>query len=266
MSRSVVLIPTYNEVDNLPLVLERVFGTGDFNVIVIDDASPDGTGELAESLKSEYDGRLSVIHRKGKDGLGRAYLDGYRQALRAGYDYIFQMDADLSHDPASLLSLRKALRHAHVAIGSRYVEGGGSAGWSERRRLLSSFGSLYSRTILGVPVYDITGGFKGFRRQALAALDLKRISARGYGFQIEVTNQLYKAGFRVTEVPIVFGERATGTSKMSLSIIGEAFVLPWRLRLSEAQRLSLATLIEDALRSLRSLFPTNGAEERRNSP
>ncbi len=233
MPSSLVVVPTYNEAGNLPSLVEGIFAAGDYELLVVDDASPDGTGVVAEDLAKVYGGRLAVVHRARKEGLGPAYVEGFKRALAGPYEYVFQMDADLSHDPRALNDLRAALEHADLVIGSRYVPGGGTVGWPWRRRVLSSWGSQYARLLLGLPVQDVTGGYKGFRRRALEALDLDRIGARGFGFQIEVTFYLHRAGYRVVEVPIVFAERRVGTSKMSWPIVLEALVLPWQLLLAD---------------------------------
>lgn len=248
MPKNVVIVPTYNEVGNLRALVQRIEAAGPYDLLIVDDDSPDGTGQLAASLAETYRYHLEVLHRTNKDGLGRAYVSGFQWALAHDYDQIFQMDADLSHDPAALNALGSALERADVALGSRYVQGGGAIDWPWQRKLLSSWGSLYARLLLGVPVKDITGGFKGFRRPALAALDLERIGARGFGFQIEVTYRLFRAGFRVVEVPIVFAERQAGSSKMSSSIVTEALLLPWRLLLADALDVAVRG------RSLRSFF------------
>jgi dolichol-phosphate mannosyltransferase len=250
MAKSVVIVPTYNEAGNLPALVERLAAVGPYDLLIVDDDSPDGTGELAERLASEYSNRLEVLHRTQKEGLGRAYVSGFRWALAHEYDLVFQMDADLSHDPSALNELSSALEEADVAVGSRYVHGGGTVDWPWSRKMLSNWGSLYARLMLGVPVKDLTGGFKGFRRPALSALDLDRISAKGFAFQIEVTYRLHHAGFRVAEVPITFAERHAGTSKMSSSIVFEALWLPWRLLLADA----VEPLVRG--RSLRSLLPS----------
>lgn len=236
MSDSIVVVPTYNEAENLPLLVQRVLATGDFHILVVDDGSPDGTGEVAERLAATHPGRVMVVHRQAKEGLGRAYVAGFKVALTRGYEYIFQMDADMSHDPAVLPALKQALETADVAIGSRYVQGGGTRGWPLRRRLLSEGGSIYSRLLLGVPVRDITGGFKAFRRRALEALDLDSVRARGFGFQIEVNYRLHRLGYRLVEVPFIFEDRRAGASKMSWPILLEALTLPWQLRLAELRR------------------------------
>ncbi|MHB1417655.1 MAG: polyprenol monophosphomannose synthase [Chloroflexota bacterium] len=254
MPRSVVVIPTYNEADNLPTLLERIYKAGDYEVLIVDDGSPDGTGDLAEELgRGAHAGRLSVLHRTQKEGLGPAYIAGFRKVLAEQCDFIYQMDADLSHDPAGLNALRAALTEADVAIGSRYVAGGGTVGWPRRRLLLSSWGSFYARTVLGLPVRDLTGGFKGFRRRALQAVDFSRIGTKGYGFQIETTYQLHRQGFRLVEVPIVFSERQLGTSKMSLGIVAEAMFLPWRLALPAWQNALLEGIGPSGARIMRAI-------------
>jgi dolichol-phosphate mannosyltransferase len=234
--RVVVCLPTYNERDNLgPMVraLDDVVRLHelDARVLVIDDASPDGTGELADRLTGEFR-FLSVLHRQKKEGLGPAYLAGFVWALATDADRIVEMDCDFSHDPEDLPRLLAATENADLALGSRYVEGGGTRNWGLGRRAVSRFGSLYARILLGVGVHDLTGGFKCFRRSVLEAIGLERISTKGYAFQIETTYRALKVGSRVVEVPIVFSEREVGTSKMSRAIVLEAMtkVPAFRLR------------------------------------
>ncbi len=231
--QSLVIIPTYNEAENLGLLVSMIFTHGSFDVLVVDDNSPDGTGEVADKLTRRSKGRVAVLHRPGKLGLGTAYVQGFRYALETGYDRVFQMDADFSHDPASLPSLWQALNQADVVLGSRYVPGGATRNWSVFRRALSRVGSFYAATVLGVPFHDLTGGFKGFRRRALEALDLDGIRSNGYSFQIEVTYRFHRLGFRIVEIPITFEERRVGQSKMCMSIVAEAILVPWELRLSQ---------------------------------
>jgi dolichol-phosphate mannosyltransferase len=233
--RVVVCLPTYNERDNLgPMVraLDDVVRRHDLDarVLVIDDSSPDGTGELADRLTGEFR-FLSVLHRPKKEGLGPAYLAGFVWALATDADRIVEMDCDFSHDPEDLPRLLAATENADLALGSRYVEGGGTRDWGRGRRAVSRFGSFYARILLGVGVHDLTGGFKCFRRSVLEGIGLERISTRGYAFQIETTYRALKAGSRVVEVPIVFSEREVGTSKMSRGIVLEAVAKVPALRL-----------------------------------
>jgi dolichol-phosphate mannosyltransferase len=233
--RVVVCLPTYNERDNLgPMVraLDDVVRRHelDARVLVIDDSSPDGTGELADRLTGEFR-FLSVLHRPKKEGLGPAYLAGFVWALATDADRIVEMDCDFSHDPEDLPRLLAATENADLALGSRYVEGGGTRNWSVARRAVSRFGSLYARILLGVGIRDLTGGFKCFRRSVLEAMGLERISTKGYAFQIETTYRALKVGSRVVEVPIVFSEREVGTSKMSRAIVLEAMAKVPSLRL-----------------------------------
>jgi dolichol-phosphate mannosyltransferase len=221
-----LILPTYNEAENLEAMvaeaLPRMSEAGvDPTVLVVDDASPDGTGAIADRLAAANPA-VRVLHRSRKDGLGRAYLAGFAAALEGGADLILQMDCDFSHDPADLPRLIAAAGAAHVVLGSRYVSGGGVENWAARRRIQSRGGCLYARLILGVPVQDLTGGFKCWRRQALETLDLDGVDAHGYGFQIEMTYRAIKAGFTVAEVPIVFRERREGQSKMTAWITLEA--------------------------------------------
>jgi dolichol-phosphate mannosyltransferase len=221
-----LLLPTYNEAENIgPLVraaLPRLREAGvEPHVLIVDDASPDGTGELADRLADELP-EVEVLHRERKQGLGRAYVAGFELALGRGADYLLEMDSDFSHDPADLPRLIAGAGAADLALGSRYVPGGGVTEWGAVRRTLSRGGSWYARTLLGVPVQDLTGGFKCFRRQVLETLDLSSVHANGYGFQIELTYRAIQAGFRVVEVPIVFHERRVGRSKMTARIAAEA--------------------------------------------
>jgi dolichol-phosphate mannosyltransferase len=221
--RAVVCLPTYNERENLgPTLraLERVLESGD-RVVVIDDRSPDGTGELADRLAAERP-FVDVLHRPVKQGLGPAYLAGFRHALACGAELVFEMDCDRSHDPSDVPRLRTAAQEADLIIGSRYVEGGAIRNWGLVRRLVSAGGSLYARLLLGVPVRDLTGGFKCYRREVLERIDLGAVRSRGYAFQIETTYRALRAGFRVVEVPITFVDREVGGSKMSRSIVLEA--------------------------------------------
>jgi len=229
---SLIIIPTYNERENLEEAIKRVFDAAPHcHVLVVDDASPDGTGALADEL-SAADERVKVLHRSSKDGLGRAYLAGFDWGLERDYELLFEMDADLSHPASALPLFFEAIRAgADVVLGSRWVSGGGVQGWPLKRVLLSRGGSLYARLVLGVGVRDITGGFKCFRRSALEQLGLDQVVTAGYGFQIELTWRALRAGLAVREVPITFVDRLYGESKMSLSIFVEALSLVWKLRL-----------------------------------
>ena len=230
--RACVVLPTYNERDNLPAIVPAILAASpELDVLVVDDGSPDGTGALAQEL-AERDPRVRVLHRRRKEGLGRAYLAGFDVALRAGYGRILEMDADFSHDPARLPTLLAASRDADLVLGSRYVPGGGTRNWGVGRRVLSRGGSLYARLILGIGVRDLTGGFKCFRREVLERIGLETITTAGYAFQIELTYRALRAGFRVAEVPIVFADRRVGQSKMTKAIVFEALWKVWLIRLS----------------------------------
>jgi dolichol-phosphate mannosyltransferase len=220
---AVVCLPTYNERENLERMIEALEPHG-VRVLVIDDNSPDGTGDLADRLAAERHW-VSVLHRERKEGLGPAYLAGFRKVLTGDAEYVLEMDADLSHDPAVVPRLIETCTNgADVALGSRYVEGGGTENWGRGRRIVSAGGSLYARLLLGVPVRDLTGGFKCFRREVLERIDLDAVHSRGYAFQIELTYRALREGFRVVEVPIVFADRTRGHSKMSRGIFLEAVV------------------------------------------
>jgi dolichol-phosphate mannosyltransferase len=229
-----VLLPTYNEAENIRAMLDalaEVFQESaiDGHVLVIDDGSPDGTGTIADACAAE-DTRVHVLHRSEKSGIGPAYRAGFRYALDAGAGLVIQMDCDFSHDPRTLPDLVAASDHADVVLGSRYVPGGGTAEWGWARRAISRSGCLYAKSILHVPVNDLTGGFKCFRRAVLEAIPLDQVTAAGYGFQIEMTYRALLLGFRVVEIPIVFVDRRYGTSKMSGAIVWEAATLVPRLR------------------------------------
>lgn len=235
MARVWLMIPTFNEVGNIEAVVRGALGRlaraapEDHRVLIVDDASPDGTADHAERLAVELEA-IEVLRRPAKQGLGRAYLAGFERALAGGADLVVVMDADLSHDPAHLPELIAAAAEADLVLGSRYVPGGGVRNWGLLRRAVSRGGGLYARTILGVPIHDLTGGFKCIRREVLEAIELDTIRADGYGFQIEVTYRALRAGFKVIEVPIVFVDRQAGASKMSAQIALEAMRLVPRLR------------------------------------
>ena len=231
MPRAVLCLPTYNERENLePMIraLGGVLDTARDRVLVIDDGSPDGTGEIADRLSAEL-GWVSVLHRDRKEGIGPAYVAGFRQALADGAELVLEMDCDFSHDPADVPRLIAAAENgADLVLGSRYTAGGGTRNWGLGRRIVSRGGCLYAQVLLGVGIRDLTGGFKCFRRAALEAIDLGALSAHGYAFQIETTYRVRRAGLRIVEVPITFEERRAGASKMTGSIVAEAM---WRVPL-----------------------------------
>jgi dolichol-phosphate mannosyltransferase len=222
-----LIVPTYNEAPNIePLIgAVRKVLPASRRILLVDDSSPDGTGQIADRLAAEHED-VEVLHRRRKEGLGPACLAGFRQALEQGAELVLQMDADFSHDPAYVPRLIDASRNADLVLGSRYVSGGGVTEWGPTRRLISRGGSAYARTVLGVRIRDLTGGFKCWRREALEAVDLDSVDSRGYAFQIEMTYRAIRAGFRVVEVPIVFRERRVGASKMTGLIVAEAI---WRV-------------------------------------
>jgi dolichol-phosphate mannosyltransferase len=227
-----IVIPTYNERANLEsIVTDLVARLPEAIVVVVDDNSPDGTGVLADALANRFPG-VRVIHRPSKEGIGPAYIAGFRCALANGTNLVAAMDADGSHAPSDLLRLIEAVDDADLVIGSRYVDGGQTVGWSRSRRLLSRFGGLYARLVLGAPITDLTAGFKVYRREVLASLPLDRIQTDGYGFQIETTWDIWRSGKRVREVPITFHDRVAGKSKLSRRIVVEAMIMVWRLRFS----------------------------------
>jgi dolichol-phosphate mannosyltransferase len=232
---SLIVLPTYNERDNIePIVAAILSQSPDFQVLVVDDNSPDGTGDIAERLAAarETNGRVHVMHRAEKSGLGTAYIQGFLWALARDYAYIFEMDADFSHDPADLLRLRQVIvkGEADASVGSRWVAGGGTRNWSFLRTFISRGGSLYSRLILGVGVRDLTSGFKCFGRSVLEHLDLESVRSNGYAFQVEMNYRCLRRGYRIAEVPIVFVDRRVGKSKMGGHIVAEAMLVVLRLR------------------------------------
>ncbi len=228
--KSLVIIPTYNEADNvrqlLPRVLEQHEG---IEVLVVDDNSRDGTGAIVDEMRAT-EPRIHILHRPGKLGLGTAYVDGFRYALERDYDFVFEMDADFSHDPDSIPTFLEAIREADLVVGSRYLNGVTVVNWPLSRLILSYGANVYTRVITWMPLKDATGGFKCFRRTALAQLDLSRVSSDGYGFQIEMNFKVWRKGLRVREIPIVFTDRRVGISKMNKRIVWEAMWLVWKLR------------------------------------
>jgi dolichol-phosphate mannosyltransferase len=230
--RGLVIIPTYNERDNIPRIVPMALEQDErLEVLIIDDASPDGTGQLADHLAASNP-RVHVMHRAGKLGLGTAYLAGFRWGMERGYDWMFEMDADFSHDPAHLPAFIEGLANYDVVLGSRYLEGRVTViNWPITRLILSYGANVYARMVTGLPVADATGGFKAFRRKVLESIDLSRVVSEGYAFQIEMSFRAWKKGFRLAEIPIVFVDRTLGESKMSKKIIREAVWKVWKLRL-----------------------------------
>ena len=229
--RALVIIPTYNESENLPRIVPQVLAQDErLEVLVIDDNSPDGTGKLADEIAAQ-DSRVHVVHREGKLGLGTAYLTGFRWALERDYEFVFEMDADHSHDPKHLTEFLNAAQDTDLVLGSRYLEGRVTVvNWPMTRLLLSYCANIYAKVITGHRIYDATGGFKCFRRRVLEAIDLDAVHSNGYSFQIEMSFRAWRKGFRIVEIPIVFVDRVEGTSKMSGAIVREAIWMVWRLR------------------------------------
>ncbi|MBN22011.1 MAG: dolichyl-phosphate beta-D-mannosyltransferase [Bdellovibrionaceae bacterium] len=234
--RSLVIIPTYNEAENIkPIVTEILSLTPeDLHILIADDRSPDGTGALADQLSAQ-NSRVHVLHREKKEGLGRAYIAGFRWGLSKGYDVLIEMDADFSHNPKYLKDMLEALKTHDVAIGSRYVPGGGTVHWGLGRKILSRGGSFYARMILGAPIRDFTGGFNGWHREVLESLGLESLESDGYSFQIELKFRAFRLGFRIKEFPIIFEDRQVGQSKMNKKIVIEALMKIWRFRMGASQ-------------------------------
>lgn len=256
-----IIVPTYNERENLPLLVPRLRGiVPDADLLIVDDNSPDGTGALADTLAAN-DPAVHVLHRTVKDGLGRAYVAGFSWGLARGYQRLAQMDADLSHDPAYLPALLTASQTHGLVLGSRYVAGGGTRNWGPGRRLLSRGGGWYARIVLGLPLRDLTGGFKVWQRQVLGDIDIGSIRSNGYSFQIEMTYRALLRGHAVIEVPIVFADRTDGTSKMSRRIVIEAVGMVWKLRAS-APRLRAGPAARNAPLTPRSPAQTHPPNSR----
>jgi dolichol-phosphate mannosyltransferase len=229
--KALIILPTYNERENIEAIAAASLGQDErISILIVDDNSPDGTGAIADRMASD-NGRIHVLHRGKKEGLGRAYLAGFRWALDRKYDYIFEMDADFSHDPKYLPDFLKAIETNDLVLGSRYISGVNVINWPMSRLLLSYYANVYTRIVTGLPVKDATGGFKCFRREVLEAVDLGAVRSNGYIFQIEVSMRAWKKGFRIKEIPIVFVDRQIGASKMSKKIVREAIWKVWYLRL-----------------------------------
>ena len=230
--KSLIIIPTYNELDNIqkmiPEVLNR-YKNENIDILIVDDNSPDGTSKYVSEL-SRNESRLKIINRDKKMGLGTAYVAGFKYALRNNYNYVFEMDADFSHDPKEIKNFLRAIKNYDLVLGSRYKTGVNVINWPIKRLLLSYFANSYTRYVTGMPFRDATGGFKCFRKEVLEAIDLDKIASNGYAFQIEMTFKAWKKGFRVGEIPIIFYDRVKGTSKMSKKIVREAVLMVWKLR------------------------------------
>ncbi len=228
--RALIIFPTYNEKENIEKIVAAVLPLDSrINVLIVDDSSPDGTGEIADRLAAS-DSRINVLHRKNKEGLGKAYIAGFEWGIKEKYDYLFEMDADFSHGPEFIKDFLIAIKNADLVLGSRYISGVNVINWPMGRLLLSYFANVYSRIVTGMPVKDATGGFKCFRREVLEAIDLDAIKSNGYTFQIEVSMRVWKKGYKIKEIPIVFTDRQEGASKMSKKIIREAIWMVWYLR------------------------------------
>jgi dolichol-phosphate mannosyltransferase len=230
--RILIVVPTFNERENLPTLVRLLLRHPDYRVLVVDDGSPDGTGTVADALSWESKGRVRCLHRTGPRGLGLAYVDGFAEAAAGDADLICQMDADLSHDTNDLPGLIAAADDHDLVVGSRYSDPRATPGWPVSRRMLSRLGNWYTRAVAQLTQHDCTSGFRCWRREALARIDLERVRSRGYSFQVEMLTAAARAGFRIAEVPISFRQRAHGVSKLSVEVIAESAVLPWRLRRS----------------------------------
>jgi dolichol-phosphate mannosyltransferase len=235
--RAVVVVPTYNERENIARLIPEVLRYPEFDLLVVDDGSPDGTADEVRSAQglAQHAGRLHLVERESKLGLGTAYVAGFKWAMQRNYTHIIEMDADFSHHPAALPRLLAASRNADLVLGSRYVRGGRIVDWPWHRKLISRAGSIYARSLLNLPVRDLTGGFKCFRRHVLELIDLESVSATGYAFQIELTYRAIQRGFRIVEIPITFADRRVGESKMSRAIVTEAMLRVPLLRLGPTQ-------------------------------
>lgn len=234
--KTLIIIPTYNEYENLRPLLQEIFSYAPAaDVLIVDDNSPDGTGRLADEIHAE-NALVNVLHRAGKLGLGTAYIAGFKYAVEHGYDAAFEMDADFSHDPRYLPDFLNKIEDADLVIGSRYVEGGGTPNWSLLRRFISGGGNIFARFMLGIPVHDCTAGYRCYRRHVLESIELDSIESQGYAFQVELAYRVYKRGFKIVETPIIFMDRRVGKSKMSRTIFLEGFTWVIRARFSKALR------------------------------
>lgn len=235
MTRSLIIIPTYNEASNIPSLMQAIWKeVPETHILVVDDNSPDKTADIVKDLQKDSAEKLFLLQRKGKEGLGTAYIAGFKWALNHSYDQMIQMDADFSHNPRTLPEMLKTLQSSSFAIGSRYIKGGGTENWSFLRKCISKIGSFYARSILGVKIHDFTGGFNGWTSKVLKSLNLDTIKSQGYSFQIELKYQAVSAGFKPKEIPITFNERRSGQSKMSFKIILEAIFAVWKIRKASA--------------------------------
>jgi dolichol-phosphate mannosyltransferase len=229
--KSLVIIPTYNELENIKLLIPDLLERyNNLEILVIDDNSPDGTGNLVENIAKSID-KVKLIRREKKLGLGTAYSEGFKYALLNGYDYIFEMDADYSHDPKEINSFLGAIKKYDLVLGSRYIKGVNVVNWPMKRLLLSYFANIYTRLVTGMPIMDATGGFKCFKREVLEAIDFDKVKSNGYAFQIEITYKAWRRGFKIGEIPIIFNDRTMGDSKMSKKIVREAVFMVWKLRI-----------------------------------
>lgn len=234
--KTLIIVPTYNELGNIRRLLPELMALGpDIRVLVVDDNSPDGTGKLADELAAEY-GRISVLHRPGKLGLGSAYVAGFKYAVQQDVDCVFEMDADFSHDPAMIPRFIEEIASCDVVIGSRYISGINVVNWPMSRLLLSYFANIYTRVVTGMTIRDATSGFKCFRREVLENIDLDEVRSDGYAFQIEMNFRCWRKGYRIREIPIIFVDRRSGTSKLSQGVINEAVWIVWWLRLQRLLR------------------------------
>jgi dolichol-phosphate mannosyltransferase len=240
--KTLIIIPTYNEIENLSQIVTAIFSFAPkTDVLIVDDNSPDGTGQLADQLSAE-DPRVHTMHRTGKLGLGTAYIAGFKYAIEHNYDAAFEMDADFSHDPKYLPDFLAAIEHADLVIGSRYIPGGATPNWSLLRRFISGGGNIYARLLLGLPVHDCTAGFRCYRREVLETIGLDSVKSQGYGFQVEMTYRVMRKGYKIVETPIVFMDRRVGKSKMSRTIFLEAFTYVLRTRFGKTEDIEAPAL------------------------
>ncbi|QBD78631.1 polyprenol monophosphomannose synthase [Ktedonosporobacter rubrisoli] len=260
--KTLIIIPTYNEAENLSPLIEATFSYApETDILVIDDNSPDGTGKLADQMHNENP-QIHVLHRSGKLGLGTAYIAGFKYAIEHGYDAAFEMDADFSHDPRYLPDFLKAIQQADLVIGSRYIPGGATPNWSIARRFISGCGNIFARFTLNIPIKDCTSGFRCYRREVLESIDLDTIQSQGYAFQVELVYRVLKQGFKIVETPIIFMDRRVGKSKMSRKIFFEAFVYVLRTRFGKQAEIAAgaqaavksATKVNDAVEELPSVL------------